>query len=160
MTAVAHVDLFVVRHAHAGDRGAWTGFDDGRPLSKKGRRQAAGLADLLADAGIQRVLSSPATRCIQTLEPLAERLGVPVDCDPRLQEGARPRDSLALADELREAGGRIAVCSHGDVIPDLLRSVRDLGARVDDEWRWPKASTWVIGARDGRWSTVRYLPPP
>lgn len=160
MTGPVPVDLFVVRHAHAGDRGAWNGHDDGRPLSTKGRRQAAGLADLLAGAGIERVLSSPATRCVQTLEPLAERLGVPVGCDRRLQEGASPRESLALVEGLRDAGGRIAVCSHGDVIPDVLRSVRDLGARIDDELRWPKASTWVICAREGRWSTGHYLPPP
>jgi broad specificity phosphatase PhoE len=154
------VDLYVVRHAHAGDRSAWGHRDTSRPLSKKGRRQAAGIADLLAGVGIERVLSSPATRCVQTLEPLAERLGVPVEGDARLREGADPRDALSLADELRAGGGHVALCSHGDVIPDLLRAVRDLGARIDDELRWPKASTWVIGATDRRWSSVRYLPPP
>ena len=139
------MELYLVRHAHAGDRGAWAGHhDDGRPLTKKGRRQAGGIAELLAGAGIERILSSPARRCIETLEPLAERLGVPVEGDDRLAEGARCEASFALAEELRAAGASVAACSHGDVIPDLLRSVRDLGARVDDEFRWPKAQDGVL----------------
>jgi 8-oxo-dGTP diphosphatase len=154
------MDLYVVRHAHAGSRSSWEGRDVTRPLSKKGHRQANGIADLLADAGIERVLSSPARRCIQTLEPLADRLGVPVVADRRLAEGARPAAALSLAAELRDAGCHVALCSHGDVIPDLLRTVRDLGARIDDDLVWPKASTWVIGTAQGRWSSVRYLPPP
>ncbi len=154
------MELYLVRHAHAADRGAWNGRDDGRPLTKKGRRQASGIADLLAEAGIERIVSSPARRCIETLEPLADRLGVPVEGDDRLAEGARCEASLALAEELRAAGAKVAICSHGDVIPDLLRSVRDLGARVDDEFRWPKASTWVVRTKHGRWSSVGYLPPP
>jgi 8-oxo-dGTP diphosphatase len=154
------VDLYVVRHAHAGSRSAWDGRDLTRPLSKKGRRQAEAIADLLAEAGIERMLSSPARRCIETLEPLADRLGVTVEGDDRLAEGARAVAALSLAAELQDFGGHVALCSHGDVIPDLLRSVRDLGARVDDDLVWPKASTWVIGTRHGRFSSVRYLPPP
>ncbi len=157
----AAMELYLVRHAHAGDRAARPGHADiGRPLSKKGRRQASAIAELLAGAGIERLLSSPARRCIETLEPLADRLGVPVEGDDRLAEGAPCEASLSLAEELRAAGAHAAACSHGDVIPDLLRSVRDLGARVDDEFRWPKASTWVMRAGHDRWSSVDYLPPP
>jgi 8-oxo-dGTP diphosphatase len=157
--------LYLVRHAHAGDRAAWDGHDRGRPLSRKGRRQADGLAERFADAGIGRVLSSPATRCVETLAPLAERLGLAVEHDVRLMEGAALAGSLGLAAELRDAcaaGGpdAVAVCSHGDVIPELLRLLRDGGVRVEDPMVWPKASTWVVTAAAGRWARVRYLPPP
>jgi 8-oxo-(d)GTP phosphatase len=152
--------LYVVRHAHAGGRSAWGDHDDSRPLSKKGRRQAEAIADLLAAAGIERVVSSPAVRCRQTLEPLASRLGVGIEHDVRLAEGASAAAALALASELRDAAGHVALCSHGDVIPELLRTVRDRGARVDGDLVWPKASTWVIGTANGRWASVRYLPPP
>lgn len=154
------MQIYLVRHAHAGSKSSWGGHDRARPLSKRGRRQADGIADLLAGAPIDRLLSSPARRCVETLEPLAERLGIAVEGDPRLEEGARPTDALSLADELRDSGAHVVVCSHGDVIPDLLRSVRDLGARIDDDLVSPKASTWVIGTRHGRWSSVHYLPPP
>ena len=45
--------LLVVRHAHAGDREKWEGPDERRPLTKKGRRQAAGLVDLLAGFDVE-----------------------------------------------------------------------------------------------------------
>jgi 8-oxo-dGTP diphosphatase len=154
--------LYVVRHAHAGNRGAWGGPDAARPLSKKGRRQAEGIAERLAGCGAARLLSSPAARCVETLGPLAERLGVPVEVDRRIEEGARGGDALALADELRRTGPDAAavVCSHGDVIPDLLRLLRDHGVRVGDPLVWPKASTWVVSSKDDRWAVGRYLPPP
>ncbi|MEA2687050.1 MAG: 8-oxo-(d)GTP phosphatase, partial [Actinomycetota bacterium] len=50
--------LLVVRHAHAGDREAWVGPDERRPLTKKGRRQATGLVEVLADYNVGRIVSS------------------------------------------------------------------------------------------------------
>jgi phosphohistidine phosphatase SixA len=154
--------LYVVRHAHAGSRSSWEGPDAARPLSKKGRRQADRIAQELADAGISRLVSSPAARCVQTLEPLAERLGLAVDADKRLFEGATGSDALGLADELSAVNGEAAaVCSHGDVIPELLRELRHHSAtRIDDPFVWPKASTWVVTWEGGRWASARYAPPP
>ena len=80
------MDLYLVRHAHAGSRSSWEGRDLHRPLSKKGRRQADAIADLLAEAGIERLLSSPARRCVQTLEPLAAQSGTKLRLD--LPDGA------------------------------------------------------------------------
>src|SRR5690349_6431607 len=79
--------LYVVRHADAGQRSQWDGPDSSRPLSHGGERQADGLADILAEDGITRLLASPFTRCVQTLEPLGKRLGLPVEADERLAEG-------------------------------------------------------------------------
>jgi 8-oxo-dGTP diphosphatase len=157
--------LYVVRHAHAGDRGAWDGADRERPLSRKGRRQAEGIAEQLAGAGIVRLLSSPSRRCLQTLEPLAERLALTVEGESRLAEGSWVHDALALAGELRAeaaaAGhGSVALCSHGDLIPELLRALRDGGARIDDPLACPKASTWVLGADGDAWASCSYLAPP
>jgi 8-oxo-dGTP diphosphatase len=157
--------LYLVRHAHAGDRAAWDGADRERPLSRKGRRQADAIADQLAGAGIVRLLSSPSRRCLETLEPLAERLALTVEGEARLAEGSWGRDALALADELRAEAARVghravALCSHGDVIPELVRTLRDGGTRIDDPLACPKASTWVLRAgRDG-WATCSYLAPP
>jgi 8-oxo-dGTP diphosphatase len=157
--------LYLVRHAHAGDRAAWDGADRERPLSRKGRRQADAIADRLAGAGIVRLLSSPSRRCLQTLEPLAERLALTVEGESRLAEGAWGRDALALADELRSEAARsghdaVALCSHGDVIPELVRTLRDGGARIDDPLACPKASTWVLRADGDGWAACSYLAPP
>jgi 8-oxo-dGTP diphosphatase len=157
--------LFVVRHAHAGDRSATHGPDGVRPLSRKGRRQAHGLAERFAAEGIGRVLSSPAARCVQTLEPLAERLGLAVEHDVRLMEGAALSGSLALAAELRDAGAAggpeaVAVCSHGDVIPELVRALRDGGCRIEGPMACQKASAWVLGGDADRFLSARYVAPP
>ena len=150
--------LYLVRHAHAGDRSDFDGPDRQRPLSSRGWRQAEGLRDALADAGITRLVASPFVRCIQTLEPLAAKLGVPVEPDERLEEGAGARGALELAGALRAAPA--AFCSHGDVIPDILDELLRRGLELRDELRWQKASAWVLAWDGDRLATGRYLPPP
>ena len=150
--------LFVVRHADAGHRSAWPGSDRERPLSERGWRQANGLCEALADGSPTRLLASPYTRCVQTLEPLGTQLGIPVEPDDRLAEGAGPRGALELADELAQAPA--VLCSHGDVIPDLLEALLHDGLKLRDELRWQKASTWVLTRDGGRLAKGRYLPPP
>ena len=150
--------LYVVRHADAGHRSEWEGPDASRPLSERGWRQADGLAELLADADITRLVASPSTRCVQTLEPLGTRLGLAVEPDERLAEGTGALGALDLADELAGTGG--VLCSHGDVIPDVLDALVRDGVKLRDDLRWQKASTWVFSRDGGRLSKGRYLPPP
>jgi broad specificity phosphatase PhoE len=152
--------LYVVRHAHAGSRSAWDGPDDTRPLSRRGRKQADAIADHLAGVGVARLVSSPSVRCVQTLAPLADRLGLRVDADDRLLEGADGDQALALLGELANAtDGAAAVCSHGDVIPDVLRILNAGATRFKDPLAWPKGSMWVLTGDGERWTKARYIPP-
>ena len=150
--------VYLVRHAHAGDRAAWRGDDAQRPLSDKGWRQAEGVAKALADKGITRVVSSPSLRCVQTLEPLAARLGLQVDVDDALLEGSDPADALALL----ERGETLAACTHGDIVPGVLDLLRSAGVKLDGPATWPKASTWVLSGGSGgsAFAGASYLPPP
>ncbi|HEX6167068.1 MAG TPA: histidine phosphatase family protein [Acidimicrobiales bacterium] len=152
--------LYVVRHAHAGSRSHWDGSDHARPLTTKGHRQSAAIADALAAAGPGRLVSSPYRRCTETLEPLAERLGLTVEEDPRLAEGAGGVEALALADELRKGHDAAVVCSHGDVIPDMLRILKATTTRFKDPFIWPKACTWVVTWDSDAWTKARYIAPP
>ncbi len=104
----------LVRHASAGDRHAWADDDRLRPLDAKGLRQAAEIAAQLRSEDIRRVVSSPYVRCVQTVEPLAAELGLEVEIDDRLAEGAGGAARPLLAED-----GAVA-CTHGDVIYDLL----------------------------------------
>jgi phosphohistidine phosphatase SixA len=116
------VSVVLLRHASAGDRGKWDGDDRLRPLDKRGRRQAKALRDRLLAAGVTRVLSSPYARCVQTVEPL----GLDIELDERLAEGAPRSETLAL---LADADGAVA-CTHGDVIENVIgRSIKK-GAAV------------------------------
>ena len=149
--------LYLVRHADAGHRGGATN-DERRPLSKKGERQAAGLADAFEAAGITHLYASPFLRCMQTLVPLGQRLGLTVQERDELAEGAGSGGALALAQTHRDTS--IAFASHGDVIPDVLEALLAQGVRLKDELRWQKASTWVLTWEGDRITKGRYLPPP
>jgi 2,3-bisphosphoglycerate-dependent phosphoglycerate mutase len=56
------------------------------PLAADGYRQAEALADRLGAAGIDRIVSSPYRRARETIAPLAARLGIDIELDPRLRE--------------------------------------------------------------------------
>jgi 8-oxo-dGTP diphosphatase len=150
------MDAFVVRHAKAGSRRRFDGDDKLRPLSRNGGPQAEGIRDLLAHRDIARVLTSPFTRCIQTVEPLAEQLGLEVEIDKKLGEGHDWQYARELIQRAREP---IAICSHGDVIGDLMHHLAGRGVPLDDD-RIEKGSTWVLQVEDGDIVKARYLPPP
>ena len=153
------MSTFVVRHAKAGSRSRWDGDDRERPVSASGRQQADRIAERLTDAGVRGLWSSPYRRCVETLEPLAARLGLALLTDRRLGEGARTADVLAL---LTEAGDGAVLCSHGDVIPDLLDALVRRGTAVTSEPDWRKGSIWVLerDGDDGGFATARAEAPP
>jgi 8-oxo-(d)GTP phosphatase len=136
------VSLLVVRHADAGDRAAWTGDDRRRPLSATGRRQAEALVVQYDGRPIERILSSPAVRCVATVEPLAASRGLVVEEEDALAEGA----SFDVVDRLlrRMAALDVVVCSHGDVIGDIVTTLRRGGTALGSDPAWRKATTWVM----------------
>ena len=102
--------------------GTMTNFH--RPLDAKGRRQAAEFVELLRPFGVRRIVSSPYVRCVQTVEPLAAALGLPLEQDDRLAEG----EGAAAAELLREDG--VVCCSHGDIAEALVGRDLKKGAAV------------------------------
>lgn len=148
------IRCYVVRHADAGKRGAIA--DDRRPLTDRGRTQADGIATALADAGITHLLASPYTRCIETLAPLAELIGVEIETRDDLGEGNQGNVALALVEG---AATPLALCSHGDVIGELMDVLHRRGVALDDD-RVAKGSTWTLTVRDGAVVAAQYVPAP
>jgi phosphohistidine phosphatase SixA len=101
----------LIRHASAGDPEEWEGDDRLRPLDELGFGQAAGLVDLLDGYEISLVLSSPALRCVQTVERLALERGLEVQVRDELAEERQETDGAALARSLE--GQDVALCVHG-----------------------------------------------
>ena len=143
------MSVLLVRHAKAGDRERWDAPDDLRPVSPKGEVQAQGLVDLLAGFDVDRVLSSPYLRCTQTVAPLAAARGLAVEPCDDLAEG-EGRAGVALARRLLSEPGHTVLCSHGDVVEEVLDA---LG--VDRSGYMRKAATWVLEA-----GGARHLDPP
>jgi 8-oxo-dGTP diphosphatase len=155
------VTIYLVRHAKAGNREKWNAADHLRPLSKAGWRQAEGLVDLFAGAGFDRLVSSPFVRCRQTLEPLAHRLGLAVELDDALAEGAGARPTLELMRNVGESP--VALSTHGDVVMDVMTHLIREGVQlsgVRGEMPLAKGSTWIIEGRGSRFTSASYVPPP
>jgi 8-oxo-(d)GTP phosphatase len=149
--------VYLLRHAKAGDRAAWTENDRLRPLTKKGRAQAEALVRTFDSVQLDRVVSSPYDRCVQSVRPLALARSLPVEEDETLSEGAPTGAVLEL---LRSLGGAVMVCSHGDVIPEAIDALGRRGVDIADPPRWKKGSTWVLERDGGLFTRARYLPPP
>jgi phosphohistidine phosphatase SixA len=80
-------------------------------LDERGTQQAAALVDALASFEVTRVLSSPADRCVQTVEPLARVRGLLVEPRDELGEERQNHAGVELARSL--AGEPVAICVHG-----------------------------------------------
>ncbi|GAA6527365.1 NUDIX hydrolase [Intrasporangium sp. DVR] len=115
--------LVLVRHAKSRPRSTWRGDDRDRPLDAVGREQSEDVARVLAAYGVSRVVSSSSARCVQTVEPYAVRLGVPVKVRDALSEegfAEAPQRALKQLDTVLERARPVVVCSHGPVLPSLL----------------------------------------
>jgi broad specificity phosphatase PhoE len=149
--------IYLVRHAKAGSRSDWSGPDDLRPLTKPGRRQADAIRDLLADRGVTRVVSSPYVRCRQTVEPLGQRLRLPVDLADELGEGTPLAEALRLIEKFTSEPA--VLCTHGDVLGELLESLAQRGL-IGRDLRMEKGSTWVLDFQGDEITGATYLAPP
>lgn len=150
--------LYLVRHAKAGNRPDWDGDDSSRPLTGKGRRQAVAIAERLAPVAGGALVSSPSVRCVQTLEPLATKLGVAIVIDDKLAEGTGFDGAVELLATLPDGS---VLCSHGDVIPETIAALERRGCVIVGEPEWRKASVWQLRrSDDGTISEASASPPP
>ena len=112
--------VILVRHAEK--------IDDSRDpaLSAEGEARAALLATMLADAGIDHIVSTDYLRTRHTVLPLAQSLGLEVG-------SYDPRDLQATAAQLREWGGTILVSGHSNTTPGLVEALGgDSRGPIDD----------------------------
>jgi probable phosphoglycerate mutase len=98
-------NVYIARHGET----TWNavGRYQGRletPLSPLGQAQAQALAAALQEKNVERIISSPLTRCVQTAIPLSLKTGVPIEQEPLLVEighgtwEGRYRDEIAATE--------------------------------------------------------------
>lgn len=138
----------LVRHAQAGQRKAWKGDDSLRPLDERGQSQAAKLGVLLTLFEPERLCAATPLRCLQTLQPLADKLGQPIVTDSAFAEPAARADVAAKVELARVRLGELCdgpttvICSQGKVIPPLLAALQ--GADDPEPYKTPKGSGWLL----------------
>ena len=117
----------LLRHAKAEPRSAQFPADHLRPLAAAGELQAATLVPILAAFGPRRVYSSTATRCLDTVAPLAGALGKRVRSKEALSQDHWDEGDLtdlrALVGKVVSRGRNVVMCSHRPVLPDLVREL-------------------------------------
>jgi 8-oxo-dGTP diphosphatase len=139
--------VLIVRHGFAGSKSRYKGDDRKRPLDKRGRAQAESLVGQLLAFGATDAYAAPRVRCHQTLEPLAEELGVVINDEPLLTEEAYADDHDAgrlRVLEIAKADGTPVICTQGKVIPDLVSWWCERDGVRPDKSRNRKGSTWVL----------------
>ncbi len=153
------LQLYLLRHADAGDSEAWAGDDADRPLSPKGEAQAERLATFLHGIrfSTDALITSPRVRAVRTAEIVADGLGAAVRVDDRL---AMPFDLATVDEILADAGSpeRPVLSGHDPDLSQLLSALAGTG-----ELTMKKGAFARIDVRgrvvDGR-GTLRWLIPP
>ena len=124
--------LILLRHAHAESATAGQADRD-RPLSREGLAEAEAAGRWLKEHGHlpDRILCSPATRTLQTLEQVLSTLGyLEQRSDERIYE-ATPGTLLEVADEHRQCQ-RLLLVGHN---PGLEQTVALLASGQSGEFR-------------------------
>lgn len=119
--------VLLVRHAKARPRKSWKHADPKRPLSARGHRQAEALVDLFAAFGASDIVTSTSVRCMETVQPLAEGIGVAPQLVPLLSEEGAEGNAAQVAELMRElrtravanSGHPLVVCGHRPVLPAM-----------------------------------------
>jgi 8-oxo-(d)GTP phosphatase len=117
--------LVALRHGKAEHKAAPHG-DAARELTKTGREQAKAVGRMLAAWRPEQIVTSTATRCRQTVKPLAKLLDLKPKTTDDISQEAWENGSAAVRDVVGKAvrAEKTAVlCSHGPVLPSILREI-------------------------------------
>lgn len=145
--------VLIVRHGTAGSKSRFSGDDKIRPLDKKGRAQAEALVAQLSAFCPTDVHSADRLRCHQTVQPLAEELGVTISNEPSLTEEAYaddPQRARRRVLQIAESYPTPVICTQGKVIPGLIAWWCERDGVHPDKSRNRKGSTWVLSLAGGR----------
>ncbi len=115
--------IIVLRHAKAQSRDGWKKADAARPLTARGKREAAGAVGPLRAFGPRAIVSSPAVRCVKTVKPLADAIGGKIELSDAVSQDAweaGTSDVRGVVGRLVRSGRPTVLCSHRPVLPGIL----------------------------------------
>jgi phosphohistidine phosphatase len=115
-------ELYIVRHGIAVEPGTPDIADDDRPLTSKGERRMAEIAEALdrLDLDLERIVTSPLPRALKTAEIVADELGLSTVLEQAdaLRSG---QSASTIRDWLRtRAEDRLMIVGHNPALSDLI----------------------------------------
>ena len=160
---MATIEIYLVRHAIAEERGPEFPDDKLRPLTTEGTRRfkeaVRGLSTL--GVGLDVIFTSPLIRARETATILGAGLGrrVPIEQVEALAPGGKPAAVIDAIAKRPKALRRVALVGHEPDLGEL--AARLLGARGGVEFK--KGAVCAIDVDDatpGGPGTLRWLLPP
>jgi 8-oxo-dGTP pyrophosphatase MutT (NUDIX family)/broad specificity phosphatase PhoE len=145
--------IVLLRHTAALHRSKWGGDDALRPLSKAGRRAAKELVAPLSALGAERVISSDAARCSESVRRFADARGIELELDSGVSEHGyadAPERTRAVIRKIVADGRPTVVCSHRPVLPILLSAATEGAEGAVPTDTLPPGGFHVLHIADGR----------
>jgi phosphohistidine phosphatase SixA len=115
-------------------------------LTAAGQARALALAETLADAGVDAILTSQWQRTRLTAAPLAERLGIEPEVFSTSGAQAQP-EAVAEAIRTRHAGQTVLVVGHSNTVPEVIAALG--GPAVEAICESQYADLFVLVLDDG-----------
>ena len=112
----------------------------------------------LSHEPLDHIMSSPFVRCVETVLPLAESRGLAVEEVDALAEGTPLHQVLRLVEKTADTA--TVLCTHGDVVEEVLSHLADRRVPLDGGQVFAKGSAWVFEREGGDIAAGRYVPPP
>jgi 8-oxo-dGTP diphosphatase len=128
--------IIALRHGKAMPPESWDGPDSTRPMLQRGVDQALSVAHGVAAYRPEKLISSPAERCMKTIAPVARITGLDVVEKPDISQDAYRSDAIRVeklvAKRLRK-GTNVVLCSHGPVLPQIISAIAHATASPDSD---------------------------
>lgn len=137
--------VYLVRHAEKVTGEALNSLPDPRnpPLTEAGAQRADELAGLLAEANIEKIWSTDTIRTRDTAQPLAERLGLPIE----IYDAS---DLPAFAAVLKADPATALVVGHSNTTPNLAEALgADPGAPIVEATEYNRLYVIDLDTGDG-----------
>jgi 8-oxo-dGTP diphosphatase len=152
--------LILLRHAQAVDRKEWTGDEGDRPLTAQGVRQVQALTETMHVFGLESIHSSDALRCLDTVRPIAEKLGLEFQIVEKLSEHQYHRNKKSAAKYIKALFAQdepILICGHN---PALSKIVKKWARRLDlykEDFALGKGDAFILHRSKGRIYEIDHL---
>jgi phosphohistidine phosphatase SixA len=150
--------VVLVRHAEKGTEPA-----NNPPLNESGQARARELARVLGGAGVKAIITSQAVRTMQTAEPLAQQLKLPVTPVTMTPKPTNPKEVTEQSIEEivknieAHAGETVLVVGHSNTVPDVIRMLGGDAVPSIDERKFDDLFIVTLyGKRKARVAQLKY----
>ena len=155
--------LIMLRHGKALAREEWLGGDEDRPLDQRGSLQAKRMISIYQAFNIEKVITSDAIRCYDTVEPLTKALDLKLKVEKDISEQSWKKDkelAIEFAKEIIKDERTILVCSHNPVLPRMLEK---LTKKIDFDYpdnKLQPGEAWIIHHKKKEVLQIDWLEAP